>query len=813
MLGAMQKNTYPHLFSLGLHSAALIAFQLTLMQLISIAQWHHFAYMIISIAMLGFGASGTLLALARSWLIARSHWLVPMLMTASGLFMMCAFQLARADIFRFDIYLLFVDYSQFPILAANYIIYFLPFFTGALAIGILFIINTNQIGRYYFSNLLGSGLGGLLALLLFSIMLPQQIPPITGLLSVFAGLWGTAGRYKKLHYTLGILACMVAFLFLLRPGHIPVSQYKGISKTLNLPEAEVIHRQPHPHGLIEVVSSPALRYAPALSLSYTGKVPVKKHIFVNGNYAGVIPRYQQGQQDHILNYSTQALPWTLGDFNTVLMLNAAEGATLSHIFTKNPLHVDAIIPNTGITDVLEKQFNREASDLIAHDHLNIHHIEGRNFLASKRHGPYDLIMLPLQDAFGGTSGIHALQENYMLTQEAFTSMWHNLNQDGIISISSWMDYPPRTSLKILATLVTTASLEAPGDPADHIVAIRSWGTITFMIKKSAFTEEEAARIRSFCQAMFFDPLLLPGLDADERAYFNLLEDGSFFDHVDRIMAMDKGFIEEYGFMIEPATDNRPYFSQFLKSGTFRDLLNTFGADQFPFLELGYLIVIVTLVQSGVLAFLLIILPLLRLQKSSQKGKWPTLLYFGALGIGYMFVEIILIQRFVLYFGQAVYAIAAVISTMLIFSGVGSLYSGRIKARPSNMARNGLLITGLLLIYTLFLTNWLQSTIAASLWLKIILSILIIGIPSFFKGLMFPLGIRYLAGYSIRQVPWAWGINGSFSVVSTSLAMLIAVESGFKVVMVIAVICYLLASFAWMGHSLYKKNNLNKEDIK
>ncbi len=811
-MGAKFKTHHPLLLSLGLQSASIIAFQLTLMQLLSIAQWHHFAYMIISVAMLGFGASGTLLALARKWLTARAEWLIPLLMTISGIWMMFAFRLARTEIFRFDIYLLFVDYSQFPILAINYIIYFLPFFTGALAIGMLFIIHTRDIGKYYFSNLLGSGMGGLLALFLFFILTPQQIPPLAGLLSVMAGLLGMGKRFKKMHIALGIAACCMAIFFIARPGTIPVSQYKGIARALNLPDAEVVYRQPHSHGLIEVVSSPALRYAPALSLSYTGQVPVKKHIFVNGDYAGVVPKYKSGQEDHILNYSTQALPWVLGKHDRVLMLNAAEGATLSQIFTKNPLHVDAIIPNAGIIDALREKFSSESADLIAHENLHIHHIEGRNFLASTHLAPFDLILLPLQDAFGGTSGVNALQENYMLTQEAFGSMWQNLSNDGVISISSWIDYPPRTSLKILATLVGTMTEHSPHDPSDHIVAVRSWGTITFMVKKSPFTKGEMANIREFCQTMYFDPLLMPDLEIGERDHFNKLDDGSFFNYIDRIMAFDEAFMEEYTFMIYPAIDDKPYFSQFLKPGTFRELSRTFGADQFPFLELGYLIVLVTLLQSALLAFVFIIMPLLRLKKKSREGKMATVLYFGALGIGYMFVEIILIQRFVLYFGQAVYAISAVISTMLIFSGAGSLVSGRLRPTLNNMTINGLIVAGMLSLYVAFLTSWLQYTIAAPLGVKILISLLIIGIPSFFKGMMFPLGIRHLAGYDIRQVPWAWGINGSFSVVSTSLAMLIAVEAGFRMVLSVAVICYVLASMVWVLHKLVIMKRNNRENI-
>ena len=794
------KNNIRLIISLGLHSAAIIAFQLSLMQLISIVQWHHFAYMIISVAMLGFGASGTLLALLRERLLAMSHWLVPLLMTVSGFCMMLAFHITRFDVFQFDVYLLFVERAQFPVLAANYLIFFVPFFAGALSIGILFIRHAKQIGTYYFSNLLGSGLGGLFVLFVFGNMFPQQVPPLIGLFSVAAGLLSMSGKYFRLHLAMGAVAVVTAALLLRSPADVRISEYKGLSQAMNLPEATIVHSEPDIHGLIQVVSSPALRFAPALSLSYTGEVPVKKNIFVNGDFFGVIPRFSPGQSDHVLNYTTQALPWIMQRRENIMMLNAGEGAPLAHAFSHAPAHVDAIIPNRGVVTLLQNQFADQSGRLFLHDSLQIHQFEARNFLATKAPAAYDLIVLPQQDAFGGTAGINALRENYNMTLEAFSLMWDQLQPNGVISVSSWTDYPPRNTLKLLGSLVQTAINKGVEHPEKHIAAIRSWGTITFVLKKTPITPEETGNIRAFADAMFFDPLLLPDLQEDERQQYNMIEDDNFFRYVDRIMESERGFFESYGFMINPATDNKPYFSQFLKLRNIRQLSQTFSGDQIPFLELGYLIVVVTLVQSTLLALLFIILPLFRLRRS-HRGKVGTLLYFGALGIGYMFVEIILIQRFVLYFGQPVYALSAVISTMLIASGAGSLTSGKLSAKPRSPATIGLLITLMLLFYTFFLTPILQWTIAWPLPLKIGISLLMIGIPSFFKGMMFPLGIRFLTGYDAGQTPWAWGINGSVSVISTSLAMLIAVESGFMAVMSVAVVCYALASVTFYLHRL------------
>jgi hypothetical protein len=228
------------------------------------------------------------------------------------------------------------------------------------------------------------------------------------------------------------------------------------------------------------------------------------------------------------------------------------------------------------------------------------------------------------------------------------------------------------------------------------------------------------------------------------------------------------------------------------------LASVFGGGQLPFLELGYLTLLITLVQSTLLALVLIILPLLALRKS-QQGKTPTLFYFGALGLGYMFAEIILIQRFVLYFGQPVYAIAAVISSMMLFSGLGSQYSQKLPANTKTIRAIGVMVSVILLFFVFVLTPLLQTSIGWSSSVKISISLLTIGIPAFIMGMLFPLGIRHLDQFDASQIPWAWGINGCLSVISTSLATLIAVESGFKVVLIIASITYLIAAVAFSFH--------------
>ncbi len=796
------------LISLGLHSAAIIAFQLSLMQLISVVQWHHFAYMIISIAMLGFGASGTLLALARKKILAHSNFLVPLLMMLSGMLMMVVFPLSRAGFLRFDVFLLFSGGGGWLALLMNYLVFFLPFFFGALAIGIIFIRQSSQIGALYFSNLLGSGAGGLLALWLMAVFLPFRVPLLIGLLSIVSGLLLSDRHGMRWNAPLGAVGLLLALILFSANGQLHLSEYKALEKTLHLPEAKITHTTPSVYGLVQVVHSPAQRFAPAVSFSYTKEIPGGNAVFVNGDFYGHILPPSANPNEHILNYTTQQLPYVISDPEIVLCINAGTGVAVSHALANGAEKIDAVIENRAVAGLLKNDLLHASGGLFQAPGVKVHMLQARNFLARQSTDHYDLIVLPLLEGFGGTSGLNALREEYSYTLEAFHLMLQRLNPGGMIAVSTWLDYPPRTSLKIPATLVEAAIRSGIEDPTQHFAAIRSWGTVTFILKKEPLIKDDLIAIRHYCNEMFFDPLLLPELEPKERQQFNMTGDTQYFERLDRIMARDPLALEDYGFAIAPSTDDQPYFSQFLRIGSFRHLAEIFGEEQMPFLELGYLTLIITLAQSTLLAIILIVLPLFALKKSRYK-KSATLVYFGALGLGYMFAEIILIQRFVLYFGQPVFAMAAVISTMMLFSGVGSRLSQKMNVNASRIRNIALLVTGLLLLFAFVLTPLLQASIALGIVFKITISLLAIGIPAFVMGMLFPLGIRFLDKHNPEQIPWAWGVNGCLSVISTSLATLIAVESGFRTVIIIAALTYLLAGLAFsLSGKIFQKKSFS-----
>jgi hypothetical protein len=785
------------LFSLGLLSAAIIAFQLALMRILSIVQWYHFAYMVISIALLGFGAAGTVLAFCRKWLLKHINVLLPVLMISSGLVMALVTDISQLSFFRFDSYLLFADYSHIGKLLLTYLLFFIPFFFGALAIGIIFDRYISAIGKIYFANLLGSGAGGLLLVSLLWFLFPARVPVLIALLPVIAGIMIIPPYNKNRlildqHRTLLLSFAFIAFIICIFktfvPAKLQLSQFKDLSKTLLLPEAAIKMEKTSPYGLIQTVTSPVLRYAPGLSLTAQQTAHVKAAVFTNGDWLGVVTGRSYVDSSFILNYTPFALPYIMAERKDVLSLQSGTGMEVLHALSNHAKKIAAVEPNSILLHMLKSELAPYNDSLFYNPAVTRHNMEPRTFLFTDT-AHYDLISLPVIGSFGGSAGLYAMQEQFLLTKEAFIQMWHRLREGGAISVSAWMDYPARNPLKLLATLAEVLEKSNIKQPQNHIAAVRSWATISFVLTKSPLTATEINNIRNFCSALQFDLALLPGLQPEARNEYHQLQDTSFLSYMDKILSAERNVLySAYDFNIVPATDKRPYFSQFIRWKNLPHLAAYFGNRSMPFFELGYLLTAITLIQIAVISFVLILLPLFKLGWNG-KNKIRILLYFSGIGLGYMFVEMVFIQHFILYFGQPVYAAASVITALLIFSGCGSYVSGYFTANKKRLLMIYTIIIVLLVLYSFSLTYILQQTVHKSLPVKGLIVFLLIAPLAFCMGIPFPAGLLHIAETNTAEVAWAWGLNGYVSVISAVLATIIAVEAGFIMVLLMAALGY------------------------
>ena len=787
-------NTLQLTLSVAILSAAIVAYEIQLMHFFTIVQWHHFAYMVISIALLGFGASGTLLSLYRKQFLAGSDWLLPAFMISSGLFMSLAVRVSRIEFLLFDSYLLFVDRSQFGRLLGTYLLFFLPFFMGSMALGLIFVKKVAQIGTYYFADMLGAGLGGALAIFLLWQLGPTDLPWVIALMPVTGALLIIKKR-KRLELLGFSLAVVLSCLYQAYHSYdLKPSQFKSISYALNLPDAVIEYEASSPYGLVQVVSSPMQRYAPGLSLNYSAAIAPSKVVFNNGNWFAAIPQKGQADRPNLLDHTSMALPYILESPAEVLIFHAGAGLDVVQALQHKAKRVYAIEPNASVTELLKSAYANETDSLFYRPEVSFYNSTPRSFL-KQTDQTFDLIQLPLSGSFGGSVGLNALHEENLFTAEALLEMWHKLSAEGMIVISSYIDMPPRITLKNAALISGLLESLEISDPLQHVVAIRSWTTLTYVVKKTPLGQKEINKVIRFCDTLSFDTVLLPG--SEPAKTYNSFENEQIFELIKGMFGPERDqLIKANDFNIKIPTDDRPYFFQFLRLKNMARQWQTLG-ERAAFLELGYLIVLVTVLQVFILAFVLIILPLFKIGcKGGQKG-W-VLFYFSGLGLGYILLEIVLIKYLINFLGHPIYAVAAVITVMLIFSGLGSLFSSRLQLSKKTVLRITALISGLILVYVLLFGFVLSQTEGWPIWAKLLITVVSIGIPAFLMGMPFPMGLQLVSKKQQHLVPWAWGINGCISVISTSLATIIAVEYGFTAVMLLASAAYLMASLSLLS---------------
>lgn len=774
--------------AIGLISAAIIAFQLILMQILSYVQWYHFAYMIISIALLGFGAAGTFLTIFQQKLEKNYYTLFPFLLIVTAILIPVVVGIANSEAVRFDSLLIFQDSRHIGKLILTYFIFFLPFLTGALAIGMSFSKFADQIGKIYFSNLIGSGIGGIIAIFFMQWIIPEQQSFAVAILAFVGGIVSLPKNKKKLIRIIVPLSTLILIILFFYPPRLTPSEYKDISKTMLLPDAKVEYQKSTPHGFVEIVSSPVLRYAPGVSLAYRDSFPVRKVVFNNGNWMGcLLPQPLEANETNILDYTPQALPYHIDNIKNALIINAGTGENVLLALSHQVARITANETNPEIFNILRQSFE-------GFYQVQPYQTMPRTLLTPDTN-KYDLIELPIVGSFFGNSGLNAVEPRYELTIEALREMWNKLSEKGMISLSCWMDYPVRNAYRLLATISLLLDENDIAHPPHHVVAIRSWCAITFLVKKSPFKRDEINKVRLFCENRMFDPLVLPEKQEIERDKYNILQDTTFFTHIDQLLSHKKEtLIRQYPYRIHPTTDDRPFFFQFVRFKQIPQLISSIREKNFPFLDIGYVLIILTFVQIVFIAAIFILLPLSFRPWKSRNKKW-VLMYFSGLGVAYMFLEMVFIQHFTFYFGEPTYAASATLGILLFTSGLGSYYSGKFQNNKKMRLAIPLVIAAILVLYAFVLSPILTATIGIALPLKITIAVVLLGTLGFFLGMPFPIGIDYLSGKNTDDIPWAWALNGYFSVISTVLATIISVELGYLLLLSMAAFIYALVSIS------------------
>lgn len=822
---------YRQTFSVAALAAATLLLEGTLTRLLAVAQFYHFAFLVISLALLGFGASGSFLSLIlllkKGVFTAKKDISSEQLLAISGLLFAVSVAIAYGvvNVLPFDSYSIAWDRRQIIYFALYYLILALPFLFSGIGIGGAIALRKGKSHISYAANLFGSGIGVLLApLALWLAGVPGGML-MSGLVGLLAALPISYQRYKSVsskpftrnHKRVQIsVVCMlvvglVLFGFLSvvnlsdnAPLGMVISPYKGLAHAKRYPGSTSVFGRWNAISRVDVLAEAGTRQLPGLSYTYLDIPPEQYGLSLDADALQPITLVEPSNFE-AASYLPEAVAFTLRSGARTLVIEPGGGLGILQSLAGGSSEVTAVVDNP----LLRRSMVIVDPRLDVYDHPMVRTVyDSARVYMRREQTNFDLIFFPLTDGYRPvTSGAYSLSESYDLTVDAFVGMLDRLGSKGLLVVTRWLQTPPSESLRLVATIVSALENARPMRPADVLLAFRSIQTMTVIVQPDGWTASELELVRSFLEDRRFDLVWAPDVVPEEVNRFNRLPEPSYYEETnDLLHATDrKVYFANYPFAIEPTTDDKPFFFHFFTWGQTPELLATIGHTWQPFGGSGYFLLLALL--ALVLAFSMglilapILLSSLRGSKPVMRGRilWNVFGYFTFLGLAFLFIEIPLIQRSILLLGHPINAFTVVVLSLLTFSSLGSLL-----AKSAWLPRR--LAFGVLIVLAL-LTPWIILRIADLVlgWPFLLrgLAISISMAPlAIMMGLPFPLGLDWLERREPQLVPWAWAINGCASVVAAVLAAILTLSYGFTVVLLLGAVSY-AGAFSVISRQWYK----------
>jgi len=793
---------WPFYLGLFLLSTAGLSFEITLTRVFSLAQWYHFAFMAVSVALLGFGASGSALSLfppPREQTRLRRYTARTAILFSFGVLV----SFLTINLLPFDSYRIAWEKVQVLYMAVYFLALALPFFFNGLLTGALLTALPERTGPLYAANLLGSALGCLMAMGALPLLGGAGtilLCAAMGMLAATLVTWGTgSGIRRPVTYLLVLLMVALTVLAIKPPAflHVRLSPYKDLSYALQYPDTTVLSRRWNAFSRVDVVHSRSIRSAPGLSLRSPADFPPQHGLYTDGDLRSAITDPAAPGLDAFLDHLPTALPYHLRPEASVLILEPGGGLDVLLALHEGAGEVVAVESNPLAVRAVD-DFGR---GLYQEARVQVINEDGRAYV--RRHtARYDLVHLALN---GGqrpvVSGAYSLAENYLYTVEAFDDYLAHLNEGGLLIVSRWLQLPPSESLRTWALAVTALERAGVPHPERRLLAIRSWANAVILVKNGEFTTEEIATTKAFCAARDFDLVYYPGIRAEEVNRHSVVPDAVYYRVFhDLLFAPDRAaFYRDYPYDVRPPMDGWPFFFHFFKWSQTPQIVQALGKTWQPFGGSGYFVLVALLGLAVLASAGLILLPPALQKKKAEQGSrqrrvWA-FVYFTLLGLGYLFVEIPLMQRFILFLGHPIYALATVLFSLLLFSGIGSLLARRF--RPVMALA---LLCGAILIYPALLPVAFRALLGWPLALRLVAAAVGLAPLGLLMGVPFPLGLAALEARAPGLIPWAWAINGCASVLASILAAMLALSWGFWGVLLLATAAYAgaLAAIVLLG---------------
>jgi hypothetical protein len=737
-----------------------LVLEVSITRIFSAAIWYHFAFVAVSVALVGLGASGLVVQhrvkkLKGRWaenLTIYSAWGITIFIPIT-LFVMHALA------------------SQVIYLPLFMILFSVPFFLVGIIISAAFNAFASVAGRLYAADLIGASAGALLVVLFLVLTGGEGATLIVGLIAAIGGTIFSriAKNTKKTVVSLMFVAFAISLILLNHATQIfaiptdPTAQKDLPIYLREHPGSKIVKTEWNSFSRIDVVEGG------------TGGEGLVAKVFIDGG-AGTNIISWDGNTENRQELSTwmQYLPFKMMQDPKVLVIGSGGGRDVVASLVSGSKDITSVEINPIIYETV-KSYGDRAGNVYSHEYVRSYVDEGRSFI-TRSSEKYDIIYVPFVDTWASvSSGGLSVSENFLYTLEGFQQYYDHLTDRGKIVTVRWLIDAPR----FISTYAKL--LEQNGIPQDqlhrHLIMVTSDSytqdpSVTMVIfSKSPFTDEEIRFLSQSFSQYDYRPILVPGQIMLEP-YSALLRGEVNLDQ----------FYDMFETKVYPVTDDNPYFLSFEK-------------------PLPGAVEVLLYASIGIVAiFLLVPFAWMRRRrekevdtKKSEIGIATVIPYFAALGVGFILIELALLQKLILLMGNPTMTFALLLFTLLISSGTGSLLSSRIaKNNMKNLVFVIGGIAGLGILYALFLPPIIYSTITEPIEVKAAVSIAILAPIGFLMGMPLPTGMRLLKVHRPNYIPWMWAVNGAFSVLGAVLAIALGIMYGSSLAMILGILIYLIA---------------------
>jgi len=760
-------------------SLSLMLFELTLIRAYSATLFYHFAFMAISVAMLGLAAAGLTVHRVGHCFRADNQAVWAGLWTV---FFAVSVPAVVWLVFRIPVNAYLPPNQIGGKLTAIYLLSALPFYFAGLTISGLFAARYREIGKLYAWDLVGAGLGALAIIPLLNWAGGESAAFFISILGFVAAALFCRGFRRR-------IAVGLAFLMLAlgvtndRFGWLEIIYSKGQKL------AGLDIRYNKWNSISRILAIP---FRPGTDAAYTWcpspnyPLPTMEHLSLmidDGAASPVLPFDGRNLSPiQYLLFDLTALPHRLRGGGETLIIGCGGGRDVLTGLLAGAKRIDAVDINPLVFDAMNGALSSFNGHLYSHPQVTPVVAEGRAY-ARRHKGEYDLVQIAMIDTWAATSaGAYALSENSLYTVEAFVDYIHALKPDGMFSFTRFFFTPPRQALRLVSLFLAAAERTGIEQPDRCILVAKYESLATLIFKKEPFKPEEILNFRRDLSELGFDLVYSP--DQRPNPFFkNLIESNNRLD-----------FYERYPFDVTPSTDERPFFFNILKMRDFLRVFEIKEGQKFNYYATYTLLVLLFISVVSTVVVLLLPIAIWGERSARFQGRWALLTYFVCIGLAYIMIETALLQRFVLLLGNPLYSAGIVVAAMLASSGLGSLYWGRLG--PANRAKSlrtafYIIVIGLTL-HILTGSKLIHYLLPYSIVIKIIAVGMLLLPLGWAMGFLLPAGITAAGARGPGTVAWCWAVNGAASVVAAPLSVALSMSRGFNATLIWAALCYITA---------------------